>query len=713
MDSELASLMPNNMQGKGLQDSSLNTSELRKYVQGQAVLAERGNIPPQAQIATKMMRFDDLELRRGPFNKPQAKRFCLRVKRPEGSSSFPPEAANLDPRELKAALLQQAIAQRRALVKASLRPGTGRTVKIAKFVINVKKPAYPQPLVFDLPDNEAPTTGPANTSQLLAKSPVGLMAHYPSPVEGVPERVGVEHRVPRGKADSPVEGLVHYAAGGYTAPRLHDATGFAFASAPGVAEMGAQTGASLEGSGNGASADAPAPADAGGFGGFNNNDDDDDFGGGFDDGGFGGWDDYDDGAAAMPPPPPPSNNMLPPRPRAPRRPVLNPGVNLRKQLPRKSLMRDPNVGLKEVAPGIRRTTRQAVEPLKWWLGEKKEFDRVAHKTMPTIRTTTHTDLNTPWRTVADPKEWKGRTHYIINNNFNSPVVAKKKPAAPAKKATKKAGGGKKRGKAATAPAVRFSEKIELEEQEQEIATSDDEIEIRAGVPSMPIPGAAGSDDEETVLLPRDNAVAATGTAAATAPGSTPADEEKELQGASPTPVRPIDLNSPIEIIRPAEDRITAIVEEKLDQKAAEEPASEPAATAPIVAWSENPTAEEKEVEVIGKAEGADEELEAKVIDNEDEGIIIEGLVPAAALPSPSATVSLGAGERVPAGRASASGGTDGADATATSAEPSWDDEEIKITRPAAAAMTAAVSEVPPTTVKGSARKTRSGATSRR
>lgn len=33
MDSELASLMPNNMQGKGLQDSSLNTSELRKYVQ--------------------------------------------------------------------------------------------------------------------------------------------------------------------------------------------------------------------------------------------------------------------------------------------------------------------------------------------------------------------------------------------------------------------------------------------------------------------------------------------------------------------------------------------------------------------------------------------------------------------------------------------------------------------------------------------------------
>jgi len=604
----------------------------------------------------------------------------------------------LDPRELKAALLQQAIAQRRALVKASLRTGTGRTVKVAKFVINVKKPVYPQSLVFDLPDNEAPTTGPANTSQLLAKSPAGLMAHYPSPVEGVPERVGVEHRVPRGKGDSPVEGLVHHAAGGYIAPRLHDATGFAFASGPGMAEMGAQTGASLEGSGNGANADAPAPADEGAFGGFNNDDDDDDFGGGFDDGGFGGWDDYDDGAAAMPPPPPPSNKMLPPRPRAPRRPVLNPGVNLRKQLPRKSLMRDPNVGLKEVAPGIRRTTRQAVEPLKWWLGEKKEFDRVAHKTMPTVRTTTHTDLNTPWRTVADPKEWKGRSHYITKNNVNNnPLVAKKKPAAPAKKATKKAGGGKKRGKAA-APAVRFSEEIELAEQNEENATSDDEIEIRAGGPSMPIPApAANSDDEETVLLPRDNIVAATDAA----PGSIPADEEKEVQGASPTRVRAIDLNSPIEIVSLAEDRIAAIIEEKEEQAAVDEPASEAAAAAanPVVAWSENPIGDKKE------EEENDEKLEAKVIDNVDEDI----LIPAAALPSPSASVSLGAAGQVTA----ANGDADNVGATtATSAEPSWDDEEIKITKPDAV-VTAAISEVPPTTIKGSARKTRSGATSRR
>jgi len=608
----------------------------------------------------------------------------------------------LDPQELKAALLQQAIAQRRALVKASLRAGTGRTVKIAKFVINVKKPVYPQPLVFDLPDNEAPTTDPANTSQLLAKSPAGLMDHYPSPVEGVPERVDVEYRVPRPKEDSPVEGLVHHAAGGYTAPRLHDATGFAFASGPGMAEMGAQTGASLEGSGNGASADAPAPADAGGFDGFNNNDDDDDFGGGFDDGGFGGWDDYDDGAAAMPPPPPPSNKMLPPRPRAPRRPVLNPGVNLRKQLPRKSLMRDPNVGRKEVAPGIRRTTRRAVEPLKWWLGEKKEFDRVAHKTMPTIRTTTHTDLNTPWRTVADPKEWKGRSHFITLNNVNKPVVAKKKPAAPAKKA-KKAGGSKKRGKAA--PAVRFSEKLELEgQEEEETATSDDEIEIRAGGPSMPAAAAAGSDDEETVLLPRDNAVAA-------APELTSADEEKEVQGASPIPVETIDLNSPHESVGPAEDRTAALVEEKEEQKAVEEPASEAAAAGPIVDFSENPIAEENKMMKKGKEN--DEELEAKVIDNVDEDIIVS-LAPAAPLPSPSASVSLGAGGAVTAGdaapaMAATSGDSDGVDATATSAEPSWDDEEIKITRPDAAA----VSEVPPTTVKGSARKTRSGATSRR
>lgn len=608
----------------------------------------------------------------------------------------------MDPRELKAALLQQAIAQRRALVKASLRPGTGRTVKIAKFAINVKKPVYPQPLVFDLPDDEAPATGPANTSQLLAKSPAGLMAHYPSPVEGVPERIGVEHRIPRGKGDSPVEGLVHHAAGGSTAPRLHNASGFAFPSPPGMAEMGAQTGASLEGSGHGASA---APDAAPGFGGFENDHDDDDFGGGFDDGGFGGWDDYDDGAAAMPPPPPPSSKMLPPRPRAPRRPVLNPGVNLRKQLPRKSLMRDPNVGLREVAPGIRRTTRQAVEPLKWWLGEKKEFDRVAHKTMPTIRTTTHTDLNTPWRTVADPKDWKGRSHYIINHNQNNDVSApRKKAAAPAKKATKKTGGGgggggggkKKRGGKKTA--VRFSEKLEIQGQEQDEeemdAASEDEIEIRAGGSSMPL--AANSDDEETELLPRNNNAAAGATTALT-----PADEEKEVQGASPTPVRDMDLNSPIDLVSPIEEE-PAVEEEAIT------------AEAPVVAAAVAvPNVDEE------KAEDKNEEEEEKKVedDNEDEEIIIvadAGPIPAAALPSPSpsATVSLGAGGRVTAGRAAAAmAAAAAATATATSGEPSWDDEEIEITRPDAAA-TATVSEVPPTTVK-SARKTRSGATSRR
>jgi hypothetical protein len=631
----------------------------------------------------------------------------------------------LDPRELKAALLQQAIAQRRALVKASLRPGTGRTVKIAKFIIHVKKPVYPQPLVFDLPDNEAPATGPANTSQLLAKSPAGLMAHYPSPVEGVPERIGVEHRVAHGarggKGDSPVEGLVQHAASGYKAPRLHDATQFAFPSAPGVAEMGAQTGASLQGSGSGMADAAPGADDAGGFDGFNN-DDDDDFGGGFDDGGFGGWDDYDDGAAAMPPPPPPSSKMLPPRPRAPRRPVLNPGVNLRKQLPRKSLMRDPNVGLKEVAPGIRRTTRQAVEPLKWWLGEKKEFDRIAHKTMPTIRTTTHTDLNTPWRTVADPKEWKGRSHYIINNNQNKAVVAKDKTAAPAaKKVTKKTAGAgvtKKRGKKTTAPAVRFSEELEVVAQQEEeevmnVPSDDDEIEIRAAggggtsKPSSIAADGANSDDEETVLLPRDNAPAAPAAAA------TPA-EEKEVQGPSPVLVRKIDLTSPIEevVVRsPVGEKITTIVEEEKEEQQAIE--AEVAAEVPVFAFS-NPhaIAEEKaegKVSMIVEEVVVDEKGTKAIESTVDEEIIIEAPAPAAALPSPSVTVSLGAGGRVTAGRAAAAMAA--AAATATSGEPSWDDEEIEITKPDAIA-TAAVSEVPPTTVK-SARKTRSGATSRR
>jgi len=203
-------------------------------------------------------------------------------------------------------------------------------------------------------------------------------------MEGIPELRNLHAATRIGSnqqgRDSPIEGLVHQrmTSGGI-----------------GLEDMAVQTGASLDGCGAaGPSAgEAPAPPDY--------DDDDNDFGG-FDDGGFGGWgEDYDDGAAAMPPPP-----AVLPNPRKPRRIVLNPGSRLRAQLPRKSLAVDPEVGRREVAPGIRRSMRRAQEPLRWWLGEKKEFDRIAHKTMPTIRTVTHTDPNTPWRMVTDPREWK-------------------------------------------------------------------------------------------------------------------------------------------------------------------------------------------------------------------------------------------------------------------------------------------------------------------
>ncbi len=39
---------------------------------------------------------------------------------------------------------------------------------------------------------------------------------------------------------------------------------------------------------------------------------------------------------------------------------------------------DPHIGRHEIVPGVRRSSRQKQEPLKWWLNEKKEFGR-AHK----------------------------------------------------------------------------------------------------------------------------------------------------------------------------------------------------------------------------------------------------------------------------------------------------------------------------------------------
>ena len=475
--------------------------------------------------------------------------------RPQGASPLPPATDNLDPEDLKDALLQQAIAQRRALVTASLRPGTGRLVKRAKVSINIPVPVVPLPLVFDSPTADTlHMPGPATTSQLaqlahktppadLNKNtanngrPSAQQEDYYSPMEGLGElhqifcpppshlpssRLGSNQHpsVEGGGSGSPVEGWMRQAAGGGPRPQSAGVDGnggggvaaaFAFPpppSAPHGVEMAVQTGTSIEGSAQ------KADYNGGGGGGeFNNDggDDDDDFGGGFDD--FGGWDgggggdDFDNDAAMMPPPPPPPSAMPPPppRPRMPRRVILNPGVNLRKQLPRKSLAIDPEVGRQLDVDGMRRSTRKAQEPLKWWLGEQKLYDRIAHKTMPTIINVTHTDPNTPWRTVADPKEWRGRSKGGSKKSRAGGGSRKRKPAAAAAAAVHVGG--------------------------EEIL--DDEIAIRTG-PAMP---PADSDDEETELLPHS-------TPATTVHGGD--DDEDEAQGATPTSMRAIDLTSPLD-----------------------------------------------------------------------------------------------------------------------------------------------------------------------
>ncbi|GAB4819138.1 hypothetical protein N2152v2_006184 [Parachlorella kessleri] len=84
-----------------------------------------------------------------------------------------------------------------------------------------------------------------------------------------------------------------------------------------------------------------------------------------------------------------------------RRRTTNFGARLRNELKRKSLGADPKTGRREVAPGIRRSTRQKQSPLQWWRGETKNFSRQEHRTMPTVKNVVHKSPTTPWRTVSD------------------------------------------------------------------------------------------------------------------------------------------------------------------------------------------------------------------------------------------------------------------------------------------------------------------------
>lgn len=270
-----------------------------------------------------------------------------------GEEAAATEAANLDPEELKDALLQQAQAQRRAVVEATFRPGTGRQPPKQQFRIKLRP--------LQLSPKPAPT-------QLWSQIPTPGSTKQFSPMEGVPELRMAADELPQnyteGGSGSPVKGLVHQsvAMGSVQPTEGHAQGNFSFGGA------------------------------------YNVDDDDNDDYGGFEVGGF---DDYVDYGAAVPLPAVVAFN--PSRPR-PRRFVMNPGIRLRNELPRKSLI-NPNTGLQEVA-GVRRSMRQPNAPLKWWLGEMKVYTRKEHMTMPTILENVQKSPSTPWRTIADPRDHK-------------------------------------------------------------------------------------------------------------------------------------------------------------------------------------------------------------------------------------------------------------------------------------------------------------------
>ena len=303
---------------------------------------------------------------------------------------------------LKNAYLQEAIAQRRQLVSVSLRPSK-RLVKKPKFHITVNVPE-PMPKV-KLFQNDAYQDSLEKTNSL------------PSPIEGIPERnelppasyynrgQGVHGLSPiEGlrnihptistlvgsnstfveRAGSPVEGLVHETSRNPGYARLEDANG-----------------------------KEPQVMDA----------DDEDFGGGFDDGGWGddGWAGGLDDLAL---PGNENGSMPPPKPRAPRRPVQNPGIRLRNQLPRKSLVYDPEVGrgdqLDDQGRIVRRSRRQRHKPSKYWLNQKNVYVR-KFGALPTVIDRTRPDPKTPtiYKMISDP----------VKDRYEGAGVSRKKTKA--------------------------------------------------------------------------------------------------------------------------------------------------------------------------------------------------------------------------------------------------------------------------------------------
>lgn len=393
-DSELGSLMPNLLGNSQRQGESLGTTEIRHYMNAAynipssarrpSVLGIDPMVTPAGKVVSKRlsMAMNKAMTEATPMaGRATARKFCIRIKKDQYNDPTPAaiRESQLDPEELKDALLQQAVAQRRALVTQCLRKGSGRDVKRPKYELSV---TLEEPPKMRQPDLVSMTSSQQAAAQ---QSPFRFgPAKQLSPMEGIPERlVDVSDvrpttlHIPSSNTMSstptiplsPMEGIPEFAA-------IPSAPVIPKSQSPSMLEM-----------------PPPPPVDMGydDYGGMDDYGDD-----------YGGMDDYGDDGGAMwnePLPGRVSEQVIAPKRK---RIVLNPGIRLRNELPRKSLAVDVTVGRQEVAPGLRRSTRRAQEPLRWWLGEKKQFDRVRHKTMPTISAVMIADPSSPWKTVDDP-----------------------------------------------------------------------------------------------------------------------------------------------------------------------------------------------------------------------------------------------------------------------------------------------------------------------
>ncbi|KAL4857201.1 hypothetical protein ACK3TF_002502 [Chlorella vulgaris] len=141
---ELEQLMPTT-RGQALQQGSpSDTAALREYIGMRALSEKTGNVPA-ATILPHKTRIEGLQPRGGTGRHPPRRFFTVkwRVEEPveQQQSQGEQEPEDPDPEELKDALLEQAKAQRWALMQAAMRPGTGRVPRRREFAI-----ALPEPL---------------------------------------------------------------------------------------------------------------------------------------------------------------------------------------------------------------------------------------------------------------------------------------------------------------------------------------------------------------------------------------------------------------------------------------------------------------------------------------------------------------------------------------------------------------------------------------